>query len=39
LGLAVARRLARLMEGSLTYERTGTISVFELTLPLRSSIA
>ncbi len=34
LGLAVARRLARLMEGSLTYERTGNISVFELHLPL-----
>jgi signal transduction histidine kinase len=37
LGLAVARRLARLMEGSLTYERTGTISVFELTLPLHAA--
>jgi K+-sensing histidine kinase KdpD len=31
-GLAVARRLGRLMDGSLTYERTGSISVFELTL-------
>jgi signal transduction histidine kinase len=33
LGLAVARRLARLMNGDLTYERTGNISVFELQLP------
>ena len=33
LGLAVARRLARLMSGDLTYERTGNISVFELHLP------
>jgi signal transduction histidine kinase len=33
LGLAVARRLARLMSGDLTYERTGNISVFELQLP------
>jgi signal transduction histidine kinase len=33
LGLAVARRLARLMGGDLTYERTGNISVFELELP------
>jgi signal transduction histidine kinase len=34
LGLAVARRLSRLMGGDLTYERTGNISVFELRLPL-----
>ena len=33
LGLAVARRLSRLMGGDLTYERTGNISVFELQLP------
>lgn len=33
LGLAVARRLARLMGGDLIYERTGNISVFELHLP------
>ncbi|HUP16613.1 MAG TPA: ATP-binding protein [Acidimicrobiia bacterium] len=33
LGLAVARRLARLMGGDLTYERTGNISVFEMQLP------
>jgi len=34
LGLAVARRLARLMGVNLTYERTGNISVFQLQLPL-----
>lgn len=39
LGLAVARRLARLMNGNLTYERTGNISVFELQLPLAESTA
>jgi signal transduction histidine kinase len=33
LGLAVARRLARLMGGELSYERTGNVSVFELQLP------
>ena len=34
LGLAVARRLARLMDGELTYRRTAHLSVFELRLPL-----
>ena len=33
---AVARRLARLLEGSSTYERTASISVFELPLPLHT---
>ena len=33
LGLTVSRQLARLMEGDLTYERRGTLSVFALTLP------
>lgn len=32
LGLHVARRLARLMGGDLTYRREGTTTVFELTL-------
>ena len=36
LGLAVARRLAGLMEGSLTYQRTGNTSVFELKLALHA---
>jgi len=34
LGLSVARRLARLMGGDLTYRYVGGESVFELTLPL-----
>ena len=33
LGLAVARRLARLMDGDLTYRYQGGLSVFELRLP------
>jgi signal transduction histidine kinase len=33
LGLAVARRLARLMDGELSYRRIGHHSVFELQLP------
>lgn len=33
LGLSVARRLARLSGGDLTYRRVGDESVFELTLP------
>ncbi|GBE20706.1 MAG TPA: HAMP domain-containing histidine kinase [Actinobacteria bacterium] len=33
LGLAVARQLARLMDGDLTYERRGAHTVFRLTLP------
>ncbi len=34
LGLTVARTLARLQEGDLTYVREGTCNVFRLTLPL-----
>ena len=34
LGLAVARQLARLMAGELTYTRAGGWTIFELTLPL-----
>ncbi len=34
LGLAVARQLAELMDGSLTYERSAGDSVFRLILPL-----
>lgn len=33
LGLHVARRLARLMDGDLTYRRDGPATVFELVLP------
>ncbi|MDH4116813.1 MAG: ATP-binding protein [Acidimicrobiia bacterium] len=33
LGLSVARQLARLMGGDLTYDHTGFESVFRLTLP------
>lgn len=33
LGLAVARQLARLMGGDLTYDRRGGLTVFRLTLP------
>lgn len=33
LGLAISRRLARLMKGDLIYRHTGTESVFELILP------
>ncbi len=33
VGLTVARRLARLMDGELTYERRGGLSRFELSLP------
>ena len=32
LGLSVARRLARLMDGDLTYRRSGDESIFELTI-------
>lgn len=35
LGLAVSRRLARLMGGELRYVRDGDVNVFELTLPRR----
>ena len=34
LGLAVARRLARLMDGDLTYHYAQNRSVFELVLPI-----
>ncbi|NOY54801.1 MAG: HAMP domain-containing histidine kinase [Actinobacteria bacterium] len=34
LGLAVALQLARLMDGDLTYERRGVLTVFRLTLPI-----
>jgi PAS domain S-box-containing protein len=33
LGLAVARKLCRLMDGDLTYRREGDWTIFELTLP------
>jgi len=33
LGLTVSRELARLMDGDLTYFRTGATTVFQLTLP------
>lgn len=33
LGLAVARKLCRLIDGDLTYRREGDWSIFELTLP------
>lgn len=36
LGLSVARRLARLMDGHLTYEHDGTYSTFVVTLPAAS---
>lgn len=36
LGLSVARRLARLMGGHLTYEHDGTYSTFVVTLPAAS---
>lgn len=39
LGLAVARQLAELMDGSLSYERSGSESVFKLALPLTESPA
>ncbi len=39
LGLAVARQLAELMDGSLSYERNGSESVFKLALPLTESPA
>ena len=39
LGLAVARQLAELMEGTLTYERSGSESIFKLALPLTASPA
>ena len=39
LGLSVARRLARQMNGELTYRYEGNSSVFELTLPAGSSEA
>ena len=39
LGLAVARQLAELMDGSLSYERSGSESVFKLALPLVDSPA
>lgn len=37
LGLAVARQLAELMDGTLRYERNGSESVFRLELPLVTS--
>ena len=37
LGLAVARQLAELMGGSLTYSRPGKVSIFELELPAAAS--
>jgi signal transduction histidine kinase len=36
LGLVIARQLARLMDGDLTYEHQDGESIFELTLPRRS---
>jgi signal transduction histidine kinase len=39
LGLAVARQLARLMAGDLTYCRRQGLTVFELTLPTAVSVA
>jgi len=39
LGLSVARRLARVMGGDLTYERRDSSSVFTLTLPLAPDAA
>lgn len=36
LGLSVARRLARLMDGHLSYEHDGTYSTFVVTLPAAS---
>lgn len=38
IGLAVARRLARLMGGDVTYRRQGGWTVFELVLPRASSV-
>jgi signal transduction histidine kinase len=38
LGLTVARMLAHLMGGELTYHHDGTVSAFSLTLPLDSEI-
>ena len=39
LGLHVARVLARLMEGDLTYRHDGSDTVFELYLPLADDMA
>lgn len=39
LGLAVSRKLARLMDGELTYRRVGGLTRFELTLPSPASLS
>ncbi len=39
LGLALSRKLARLMDGELTYERRGNDTVFKLTLNRAQSLA